>query len=115
MTKTQELGNPDGLLQDVKEYLDESEALLERGEYGELLLLNQKVAALCESVESLSIDESVKYRDEIRLMAERLTALQVKMAEHRDAIGGELNKLHSTRSAAHAYSRSHSLKGKDEE
>ena len=84
---------------------------VERGELVELVMLEDKVRAMCESIQALSKQEMNRFADDLEHMHKELDALQGMLIKAREALRDELVGLDHHRKANVAYKASESLQG----
>jgi len=94
---------PEDMFGDVARFIDESNALIGRGEFAQLAGLDDMVRTLCEEVLTLSPDQRVQYADRMQELMTALQQLGESMTQMRDEVSKDINALSSHQKANVAY------------
>lgn len=94
------------LIDDIKTYMGDAQAMCERGEFIELQNLDIRVQQICNSIQELSATDAQHYSGELDSIMESLGTLQQMFEAKRAALGEELNETHKHSKAAKAYTQS---------
>ena len=96
----------EALLNGLNDYIAQAKEILERGDYLELEGLDDQVKALCDSVMSLQVEESLSFADELDATMKELDGLQALFMESRDQLADDMQGVGKHKQAAMAYKQS---------
>jgi len=94
---------PEEMFSDVARFIDESNALIGRGEFMQLAGLDEMVRKLCEEVLTLTPGEREQYADRMQELLVALQKLGETMVQMRDEVSRDINALASHQKANVAY------------
>lgn len=106
MTQAQTQQNPQALFEQVREYINDAHEICERGEYIELVGLDDRVQQMCEAIQAMTQEEAKTYEQELESLMQKLDGLQEILVQRRDALGEEVSDTNKHQQAARAYANS---------
>ena len=91
------------LYKDLMDYVSDAREMTERGDFVELINLDERVKGLCEAVQNMSVEESMEMKDQLQNMMDELNQLQEMFVEKRDGLAKEITDMNQHKQAARAY------------
>lgn len=102
------------LLADISQYIDESHAILETGNFVELAGLDANVKSLCDAMPGLSDKDRERFTPQLEVLGAQLEKLAALLYEQRDKVAEEMQQASGSRKASIAYQTANAIDGKKE-
>jgi ABC-type transporter Mla subunit MlaD len=95
--------NPDKLLADIRQFLQDANTMIEQGDAVNLGGLDARVGVMCEQILAMAQADSSKYRDELNQLMVELNTLTTALKQQRDQLRDQITGLNTNKKAAAAY------------
>jgi phage host-nuclease inhibitor protein Gam len=105
----QSLADPEVLLSDVLNYIEEAHSILERGEWVDLKGLDARVERLCHEIVLLTPQQGREYAAELEFLREKLNALQESMQAQVKQLKDDMKETGTVQRANRAYAQGGTL------
>jgi hypothetical protein len=97
--------DPDALFENISRFIDESNALIARGEFVQLAGLDEQVRLFCEQALQLTDAERAKYAEKLEKLLIALQHLGMALVESRNTVGEKIGEVPLHKKATIAYQK----------